>query len=479
MNARFTQWSDEKGLLPDCQAGFRRGHTTTGQIFVLNTIVEGRLRRGRATYVAFIDFSKAFDSVNRQALWFKLAKMGASRKFLNILTSMYNGSEFTVKIDNNTTTEPVNSETGVLQGAQNSPALFTHFIADIAEIMQNEEHPPNLWNRTVPMLCFADDIALISTSVLGLQRMLNKLSGYCEEWKLRVNLDKTKVVVFKKGCKLKRVEKWQYRGENVDVVTNFNYLGIRFSFNGNWNAHLKEKETKCKYLAANLVKFIRRHGDCSVKLFKHLFGSLVISAMTYGAEVFALSPRMDLLVRQERQFYRKVFGLPNGVAGVAVDVALGIVGVDAIAKEKMLNYWHKLSLGRDNSLRQLAYLQQREWADQGLDSWGTGVKNELNKMGLVYLWSNPGRTARNKFKKVTKDRLYNIMFQNKVMELDKFISAKYLKSIRPSRILPSNKINSIKSERRRRCYLKIMLNAHEDLTNRVDDIRCCKSIRIL
>ena len=108
-----------------------------------------------------------------------------------------------------------------------------------------------------------------------------------------------------------------------------------------------------------------------------------------------------------------------------------------------------------------------------------GVKNELNKMGLVYLWSNPGRTARNKFKKVTKDRLYNIMFQNKVMELDKFISAKYLKSIRPSRILPSNKINSIKSERRRRCYLKIMLNAHEDLTNRVDDIRCCKSIRIL
>ena len=133
------------------------------------------------------------------------------------------------------------------------------------------------------------------------------------------------------------------------------------------NGHCKDKEIKSKYLTSTLAKFVKRHGDCSLNFFKHLFGSLITSSMTYGAEVFAFSPRLDLLVRIERQFYRRIFGLPNGVAGVAVDVALGVEGVDAVARRKLLNYWHKYSSVGGNALGNLAYLQQREWAEQGLD----------------------------------------------------------------------------------------------------------------
>ena len=111
----------------------------------------------------------------------------------------------------------------------------------------------------------------------------------------------------------------------------------------------------------------------------------------------------------------------------------------------------------------LAYLQQTEWAERGLESWGLNVKNELAKMGLGFVWNNPGMLSRNKFKKVVKSRLNNITFQNKIAELGKFSSANYLKSLDPSWNVPSGKVNGIKSGRRRRSYLKLILGAHEDL----------------
>jgi hypothetical protein len=52
-------------------------------------------------------------------------------------------------------------------------------------------------------LLYADDLALISDTVFGLQRQLNILADYCREWGLTVNIDKTKIIVFRRGGQLK------------------------------------------------------------------------------------------------------------------------------------------------------------------------------------------------------------------------------------------------------------------------------------
>jgi len=475
LDARFMEWSKENELLPNSQAGFRKNFSTIDQVFILNTIIEGRLRRGRTTYVAFIDFSKAFDCVDRAALWFKLSKMGISKKMLTVLRSMYEGSKFSVKIDSDSISPPVDSKTGVLQGAQNSPALFIHFIADLAEVLEGEDgDPPNLWNKAISALFFADDVALMSTSILGLQRLLNKLESYCDAWRLKVNLNKTKIMVFKKGAKLKKCEKWFYRKEMVEVVNNYTYLGLKMSYNGNWNAHIKEKSTKCKYTSAQLVSFARKHGDCSMKMFQHLFNTLVRSAMNYGAEIFALTPRMDLLVGIERQYYRKIYGLSNGVAGVALEVALGLSNVEVHARLKALNYWHKLSTREGNELVKLAYLQQKEWADQGLSCWGLQMKSELEKNGLGFVWGNPSVMPRKKFGEIIKQRLQDVKFQENVSKLKEYTSARYLCGLEPNRVIPCKRIQRIKSEYRRRSFLKVLFESHEDIICRETAYRTCR-----
>ena len=49
---------------------------------------------------------------------------------------------------------------------------------------------------------------------------------FCTKWNLNVNIDKTKIVVFRKGGILNRNEKWTYSGKEIEIVNSFNYLGI-------------------------------------------------------------------------------------------------------------------------------------------------------------------------------------------------------------------------------------------------------------
>ena len=64
---------------------------------------------------------------------------------------------------------------------------------------------------------YADDMVLFSESIEGLQSLLNELSNYCEAWKLSINVDKSNVLVFRKGGKSKPCENWDI------VVLNFEF----------------------------------------------------------------------------------------------------------------------------------------------------------------------------------------------------------------------------------------------------------------
>ena len=67
---------------------------------------------------------------------------------------------------------------------------------------------------------------LLSESAKGLQTCLRKLSEYFVQWKLKVNIDKTKIVIFNKGgCKIKRF-KFTYKENIVEIVNIYQYLGL-------------------------------------------------------------------------------------------------------------------------------------------------------------------------------------------------------------------------------------------------------------
>ena len=69
LNDRLTTYINLKEMMSEAQAGFRKGYSTTDQIFTLKSIVELFLCQGRRLFCTFVDYSKAFDSINRATLW--------------------------------------------------------------------------------------------------------------------------------------------------------------------------------------------------------------------------------------------------------------------------------------------------------------------------------------------------------------------------------------------------------------------------
>ena len=82
----------------------------------------------RNLYIAFVDFTKAFDSVNRNALWVIMKKMGCPPKFVAILKCLHRDMTVRILVDNELTSE-IAYNNGVKQGCILAPTLFAIFAA--------------------------------------------------------------------------------------------------------------------------------------------------------------------------------------------------------------------------------------------------------------------------------------------------------------------------------------------------------------
>ena len=70
-------------------------------------------------------------------------------------------------------------------------------------------------------LLYADDVTIFADSVVNLQRLINILHQLCQKWAMKVNIEKTKIMVFRNGCRLGYNEQWVYDGQFVEVVDKF------------------------------------------------------------------------------------------------------------------------------------------------------------------------------------------------------------------------------------------------------------------
>ena len=68
---------------------------------------------------------------------------------------------------------------------------------------------------------------LLADSEIALQRLLDSFHNYCSTWKLTVNINKTKVVVF--GAKKTDIMEFRLSGKIVEIVDRYKYLGVIFS----------------------------------------------------------------------------------------------------------------------------------------------------------------------------------------------------------------------------------------------------------
>ena len=148
-------------------------------------------------FVCFIDFSAAFDTIWRRALFYKMYHNGIGGRIFNVIHNMYDSISFAIKHANKIT-DDFTTSVGAKQGCILSPFLFNLYLSDLPEIFTDLCDPVILNDSKLSCLMYADDLIIISKSAKkGLQCALNNLYSYCKRWKLLVNIDKSNIMIFK------------------------------------------------------------------------------------------------------------------------------------------------------------------------------------------------------------------------------------------------------------------------------------------
>ena len=180
LNNRLFNYLESLGLLCEEQAGFRKGYGTVDHIFNLKCLIDLYLFRRKKLYCAFIDYRKAFDSVNRILLWQKLLRNGIDGKLLIVLQNLYKNAKSCVR-DGSNCSDFFASNIGVRQGENLSPLLFSIFLNDLTEFMSHAYNGLNDVCNMSHLLFDNDDIEVyfklyMRTTLLfslSLQRIYN------------------------------------------------------------------------------------------------------------------------------------------------------------------------------------------------------------------------------------------------------------------------------------------------------------------
>ena len=132
INSRLTLWAETNFVINDAQAGFRKGRSTIDHIFTLHAAIEKHLLKNTKLYVAFVDFQKAYDRVNRNVLWNVLFKTGIQGKMLKMLRAMYSTVQACVMCNTkNGYSDYFQCLQGLKQGCIASPVLFSLLINEL------------------------------------------------------------------------------------------------------------------------------------------------------------------------------------------------------------------------------------------------------------------------------------------------------------------------------------------------------------
>ena len=202
LNQRLIKWSQNNDIITDAQFGIRPGYGTVDAIFILHSIISHTLANKKRLYCAFVDFKMAFDSIDRCKLWYKIAKVGIRGKLLSILKNMYSNVKSCVTL-NGFNSDFFRNSVGLIQGEVLSPILFSLYVNDFeSEFLKSNCKSFDYGELNLFLLMYAGVMIFFSESVEGLQNELNTLSNCARLWGLKVNIKKTKVVVFRKNLRL-------------------------------------------------------------------------------------------------------------------------------------------------------------------------------------------------------------------------------------------------------------------------------------
>lgn len=389
LNSRLVNRNIILNLDDPYQSGFKINARTTDNIFTLNSIIHRQKLKGKPLYVCFVDFTKAFDYVNRAALYYKLIQRGIRGKLLKIIIDMYDKAKCKVKWKGKVGGK-IDSEFGVLQGGMMSPKLFTEFLHDLREYFE-KEYGIVLDDDVLTYILFADDLILMSETPEGLQKLLDGLFGFCKKWHLIVSLTKTNVMIFGKRERSCQNMKFKFNEQEIAIVSEYKYLGTIFS--SRTHDPLKKTHEYLLQKASNAIFSLNNHAKHSVGQLQpilafKMFDTLIGPILQYASDIWFTGKEIKEFETLQLSYIKRNLRVKTSSSTLAIYSDTGRFPVYLKQQVQALKYWYRvMSLDNEHMVKK-AYNSLYESHCLGQNNWCSHIKALLYDHNHQSNWDN-------------------------------------------------------------------------------------------
>nr|KAG5687792.1 hypothetical protein BaRGS_017270 [Batillaria attramentaria] len=358
-------------------------------------------------YINFIDYEKAFDSVDREALWKLLRHYGVPGKIISLIQCTYKDMSFRIAHAGQLS-ESFEVKTGVRQGCLLSPFLFLLVIDWIMKTTTTGRKNGIQWTLWTQLddLDFADDLALLSHSHSQMQDKTTCLEATSAGTGLKINRRKTELMKINTTANTPVT----VGGEPIREVESFVYLGSVVDGQGGTDRNVTARIGKAR-AAMVMLKNIWASKVVSIRTKLRIFNSSVKSVLLYGCETWRTTKTMQQKIQTFlNTCLRRIFNIrrPEKIRN---EELWERAGQEPAAKQILRRKWGWIG----HTLRRPASSTTRQaltWNPQGKrkrgrprNSWRRDTEAELYKQGTN--WTGVARIAQNrdplqKFVQLTK-----------------------------------------------------------------------------
>ena len=269
------------------QFGFKSNSSTLHAEFIISETIKYYNSNNSPVYLCSLDAEKAFDSCNWDVLFEKLYyDKKIPHNIVTVISSLYKSGNANVSYIGCNSNKFFLKQ-GVRQGSILSPHLYNIYTENMLErISNNSTNGTSIYGIYTGIVAYADDIILLSTTLSGLQKLVNICNSYGNNNFIKLNPNKTEFIASGKqqikNCFINLSD------NNIALQSKLKHLGFSWDteksvFASLNNININERLSQFQSITHTLVHSGIRFAHPNTIV--HLFKSLVVPKLTYGLEL--------------------------------------------------------------------------------------------------------------------------------------------------------------------------------------------------